>query len=139
MGALTQISRRVRWADTDATGRLHFPRIFDIVQEAEAELLRSIAWPVGLRESKYDLPRVNVECSFHRMLMHDTPFLVRLRVGQLGRSSIRYEFDILDAENEVAIRGTMTVVVLLNGRPAEIPESLRLGLSGDSARGGQAP
>lgn len=69
-----ELSRRLRWADTDATGRLHFPRIFEIIEEAESELLRSVGWPVGIRESEYDLPRVHIDCRFSRMIMHDTPF-----------------------------------------------------------------
>src|SRR5207249_200857 len=36
-----EIPGRIRWADSDAAGRLYFPRIFDYVGEAEAELLRA--------------------------------------------------------------------------------------------------
>ena len=37
-----EYERRLRWADADAAGRLHFPRIFEIVEEAEADLLRGL-------------------------------------------------------------------------------------------------
>jgi YbgC/YbaW family acyl-CoA thioester hydrolase len=128
MRASIEISRRLRWADTDATGRLHFPRIFEIIEEAESELLRSINWPVNIKESQYDFPRVHVACSFHRMIMHDLPFHVRLSTGKLGCTSIRYDFQVFDAENELAIEGSMTVVVLKNGELTEIPEPLRYAL-----------
>jgi acyl-CoA thioesterase FadM len=35
--AFIEFNRRLRWADSDAAGRLHFPRIFEIIEEAESE------------------------------------------------------------------------------------------------------
>ena len=126
-----EFKRRLRWADADAAGRLHFPRIFEIVEEAEGELLHGIEWPMDLRRKHYDFPRVHVECRFLRMLVLDAPFRLRLTVGKLGRSSIRYDYQVFDAGEELAIEGTMTVVMLQHGKPVEIPESLRVALSGE--------
>ena len=39
MKPFIEFNRRMRWADVDAAGILHFPRIFEIVEEAEIELL----------------------------------------------------------------------------------------------------
>lgn len=123
-----ELKRHLRWADADAAGRLHFPRIFEIVEEAESELVRQIAWPMN-RSMGYDFPRAHVECRFLRVLMLDAPFRLRLTVGKLGRTSIRYEYQVFDADQELAIDGTMTIVVLQNGKPTEIPDSLRSALS----------
>ena len=132
MPASIELERRLRWADSDAAGRLHFPRIFEIVEEAESELVRSIDWPMN-RSMGYDFPRVNVECRFMRVLELDAPFRLRLTVGKLGRSSIRYDYRVFDSENELAIEGTMTIVVLQNGKPTEIPATLRAALSGEES------
>jgi acyl-CoA thioesterase FadM len=123
-----ELKRHLRWADADAAGRLHFPRIFEIVEEAESELVRQIAWPMN-RSMGYDFPRAHVECRFLRVLMLDAPFRLRLTVGKLGRTSIRYEYQVFDADQELAIDGTMTIVVLQNGKPTQIPDSLRSALS----------
>lgn len=131
MGAQIELSRRLRWADTDATGRLHFPRIFEIVEEAESELLRSIDWPVGINEAEYDLPRVHVDCRFLRPIIHDSQFRLQLSVNKLGRSSIQYKFQVFDEFNALAIDGSMTVVTSRNGTPTEIPPALRRALAGD--------
>src|ERR1700704_5583331 len=127
-----ELKRRLRWADADAAGRLHFPRIFEIIEEAESELVRSIEWPMD-RSMGYDFPRVHLECRFFRVLTLDSPFRLRLSVGKLGRTSIRYDYQVFDADSELAIEGTMTVVVLQNGKPTEIPTSLRAALAGDSS------
>lgn len=126
-----EFNRRLRWADADAAGRLHFPRIFEIIEEAESELLRAIQWPMDMRRRDYDFPRVHLECEFHRIIALDAPFLLRLTVGRLGRTSIRYDYQVFDGVEELAIEGTMTVVVLQNGVPVEIPPPLRAALGGE--------
>jgi acyl-CoA thioester hydrolase len=130
MPASIILERRLRWADADAAGRLHFPRIFEIVEEAESELVRSIDWPMN-RSMGHDFPRVHVECRFIRVLQLDDPFSLHLTVGKLGRTSYRYDYQILNGKQELAIEGTMTIVVLKDGKPTEIPASLRAALSGE--------
>jgi acyl-CoA thioester hydrolase len=130
MAASIELERRLRWADADAAGRLHFPRIFEIIEEAESELVRRIGWPMN-RSMGYDFPRVNINCSFKRVLNLDSVFRLRLTVGNLGRTSIQYDYQVFDADGELAIDGTMTLVVVQKGKPTEIPSTLREALSAD--------
>ena len=130
MPASIELERRLRWADADAAGRLHFPRIFEIIEEAESELVRSIGWPMN-RSMGYDFPRAYVECRFLRVITLDSPFRLRLTVGKLGRTSYRYDYQVFDTEDELAIEGTMTIVVLQDGKPTEIPPTLRAALSNE--------
>jgi len=136
MPASIELERRLRWADADAAGRLHFPRIFEIIEEAESELVRGIEWPMN-RSLGYDFPRVHLECRFIRVLTLDSPFRLRLTVGKLGRTSIRYDYQVFDADEELAIEGTMTIVVLQNGKPTEIPPTLRAALGGETVAAGK--
>ena len=130
MPASIELERRLRWADADAAGRLHFPRIFEIIEEAESELVRSIGWPMN-RSMGYDFPRAYVECRFLRVITLDSPFRLRLTVGKLGRTSYRYDYQVFDTDDELAIEGTMTIVVLQDGKPTEIPPTLRAALSNE--------
>lgn len=130
MPASIEFQRRLRWADADAAGRLHFPRIFEVIEEAETELLRGLGLPMNLRRIEYDFPRVNLHCNFHRIITLDAPYRLRFAVGKLGRTSIRYDYQVFDAEDELAIDGTMTVVVMQEGKPVEIPPDLRRALEG---------
>ncbi len=131
-----EFNRRLRWADADAAGRLHFPRIFEIIEEAESELLRGIEWPMDVRRNDFDFPRVHLECQFRRMLALDAPFRLRFTVGKLGHTSIRYDYQVFDEGGELAIEGTMTVVVLRDGKPTEVPVDLRAALGGETAKSG---
>lgn len=130
---LVEFKRRLRWADADAARRLHFPRIFEVVEEAEWELLRQVGWLDGAEREGYDFPRVHLECQFRRIIALDAPYRLVFTVGRLGRTSIRYDYTIFDAEEETAIEGTMTVVVMRAGRPVEIPPPLRAALGGGPA------
>ena len=130
MSASIELKRRLRWADADAAGRLHFPRIFELIEEAESELVRQIEWPMN-RSLGYDFPRVHIECRFIRVISLDEPFRLRLTVGKLGRTSIRYDYQVIDAGEELAIEGTMTIVVVKDGKPTPIPETLRSALEAD--------
>ena len=125
MTAAIELKRRLRWADADAAGRLHFPRIFEIVEEAEGELMRRVGWPFDLKRRNYDFPRVNVNCNFLRIIALDAPYRMRFAVAKLGRSSIRYDFQVFDADELLAIEGTMTVVVMKDGKAVGIPAELR--------------
>ena len=133
MPAAIEFKRRLRWADADAAGRLHFPRIFEIIEEAESELLRGLDWPMDVRRKDYDFPRVHVECRFHRIIALDAPFRLRFTVGKLGRTSIRYDYQVFDGDEELALAGTMTVVVLWQGKPVEIPAPLRAALGDETS------
>jgi acyl-CoA thioesterase FadM len=91
--ASIELRRRIRWADADAAGRLHFPRIFEYFGEGESELLRSVGFTMFDRGG-YDFPRKHVEAVFHHVLPLDAPFVMRVTVGRLGNTSIRYDFHI---------------------------------------------
>ena len=120
------LARRIRWADADAAGILHYPRMFDYFQEGETELLRSLGI-VYLYKDEFGMPRRHVEATFHRMLPLDAPFWLRVSVGKLGNSSIRYDFHIYadEACETLALHGSMTVVIVKDGKPCPIPEEMR--------------
>jgi YbgC/YbaW family acyl-CoA thioester hydrolase len=125
MSVSIELERRMRWADVDAAGILHFPRIFEIVEEAEIELLRQISWSMFERLKEFEFPRVRVECDFKRMIRLDALFRLRVTVGKVGRSSIRYDFQAFLETGELALEGAMIVVILKNGKLTKISPDLR--------------
>ena len=127
---MIELKRRIRWADADAAGRLYFPRIYDYVSEAETELWRMLG--ISMADyADFGFPRKHAEAAFHRILALDAPFTLRVTVGKLGRTSIRYDFQAFadEAGTELAFEGSMTVVVVKDGKPHEIPAEMRAKLS----------
>ncbi len=128
--ASIELKRRIRWADADAAGRLHFPRIFEYFEEGESELLRAAGITI-FDGGGYDFPRKHVDAVFHRALPLDAPFVMRVTVGKLGVTSIRYDYHVFadEACEQLALEGSMTVVVVKDGKPAPIPDKMREALS----------
>lgn len=122
---------RIRWADADALGRLHFPRMFEYFEDGETELLHSVGYHLHRDAPGYDFPRVHVDCRFRRVLPLGAPFFMLVTIGKLGHTSIRYDYQVFadESHTELALEGSMTVVAVQDGKPVAIPESLRKALS----------
>jgi YbgC/YbaW family acyl-CoA thioester hydrolase len=125
-----ELKRTVRWADVDAAGRIYYARIFDYAGEGEWELLHKIGLSRKDLAKSYDFPRVHAECHFKKTLELGARFTLRFWPAKLGRTSIRYNFEVfLESDpGELAASGNVTVVVLRSGKPAEIPPEMRFAL-----------
>ena len=130
-----ELKRRVRWADADPAGRIYFPRIFDYFCEAEDEILKRAGYDLedlfGNPGREFDFPRVHAECQFKKVLQFGACFTMSVQVGRLGRTSIQYDFRVLNEGQELAAYGRVTVAVLRQGKLVEIPPALRLALSAE--------
>lgn len=99
---------RIRFIDTDASGRIHYTAMFRYFESAEIEFLRTLG--VSYDASRgYNLPRVHVECDFMRVIGHDDLITIEVFLTKLGNSSIRFEFRTFKA-NELAAKGAVVVV-----------------------------
>ena len=126
-----ELQRRVRWADSDPAGRINFPRYFEYMEDGEAELMRACGLSYAMLPPGCGVPRVHTECSFRKILDYDAPFTMRVTVGKLGNTSIRYDYQFFlegDAR-ALAAEGSMTIVVIKDGRPITIPDEWRAALS----------
>jgi acyl-CoA thioester hydrolase len=123
---IEQVERtRVAWVDTDAGGRIHFTAVFRWVEAAETALMGRL----DLLKGWGNYPRRHVEADYLRVLVFQDEVEVRLRVERVGRTSIRYAWEIARAD-EVAVQGKHTVVhVDEEGRASELPDALRAALS----------
>ena len=54
-------------------------------------------------------------------------FTIRFWPAKLGRTSIRYGFEVFieSVPREAAANGSVTVVAMRNGKPSEIPPQIR--------------
>jgi acyl-CoA thioester hydrolase len=116
---------RVAWVDTDAGGRIHFTAAFRWAEAAETALRRECGVLMGWG----DYPRKRVEAEFNRVLVFEDEIEVRIRPERVGNTSISFVWQILRGD-EICIEGRHTTVhVGADGRPAELPDSVRQALS----------
>jgi len=118
----------IAFADTDASGWMHFPTIFRHVEAAEHECLKSRGVLVFDR-ALGGWPRVNVTCDYHKPLLAGDTIEVQLGIEKIGGSSIVWAFEVINAQGEVAASGRMTNVRVDHvGKSQPISESERKAL-----------
>jgi YbgC/YbaW family acyl-CoA thioester hydrolase len=115
---------RIRFIDTDVSGRIHYTAMFRYFESAEIEFMREL----GLSYTKhpYGFPRVHVECDFFLALGHDDEVEIEVFLTKLGRSSIRLEFRTLK-QGRLGARGAVVIVCMdkATQRAIAIPNDLR--------------
>ncbi len=110
------IERRVEWHDTDAAGHQHHSAILRWVEHAEAELLRGL----GLSRLFGRSPRVRHEVNYRARLWFGESVRTRLRVVEVGRTSLRYDFTV-HGESGVAADGTLVIAHVEPGAAGASP------------------
>jgi len=116
---------RVRFGDTDASGRIFYASILRHFDAAETEFIRSINWTYkGL-----GFPRAHVEVDFMAALAYDDPMSIAVTVERVGSTSYTLAFHV-SSEGREAARGKIVVVSIdrSTGRPVPLPEELRAAL-----------
>lgn len=115
---------RIRFVDTDASGRIHYSALFRHFEVAEEEFPRSLGFAYsGMQESGVvSYPRVKVEAEYLAALVYDDPVAIEVRVERVGRSSYTLAFSVKKDGSEAA-RGRITVVCMdvESGRARELP------------------
>jgi acyl-CoA thioester hydrolase len=122
-----RLALQTRWKDNDVYGHVNNAEYYSYFDSAIN------AWLI--REGGLDVERgtiiglcVESHCEFHAALAFPDALEVGLRVGKLGRSSVRYELAIFRAgQNEVTAEGHFVHVFVdrEKRRPTPIPEPLR--------------
>ena len=132
------IEERVRWGDVDAAGIIFYGSYIRFFEIGETELFRAVGLPYGKVFDKLQiwLPRVHLECDFHRAAKMDDLLEVSVYVGRIGRTSLRLNFEVRRkneaGEIEKDLMATAHFVLVSTDREnlksLPVPEELRRAL-----------
>jgi len=119
-----------RWHDNDVYGHVNNVEYYSFFDTAINRVLISDG---GLDIHDGSVIGICAEshCEFLGPLAYPNPVEARLRVGKLGRSSVRYELALFDGEDgPAAARGWFVHVFVdrAERRPVPIPDGIRLAL-----------
>lgn len=120
---------RIRFVDTDASGRIHYTAMFRYFEAAEFEFLRCQG--VAYQDfSSHSFPRVHVECDYKGATQYDDLLTIGVTVAHVGNSSFTYAFAAKSVDGRDIASGKITVVCLskATGKPAAIPDAFRKAL-----------
>lgn len=86
----------MRWGDVDAARIIFYGAYIHFFEFAETELFRSVGLPYSVMFEELDvwLPRVHIECDFHRAAQLDDLLEVSVYVGKFGNKSMRLDFEV---------------------------------------------
>jgi YbgC/YbaW family acyl-CoA thioester hydrolase len=115
---------RIRFIDTDASGRIHYTAIFRYFETAETEFFRSIG--VLHAHAEVSFPRVHVECDYRTAILYDDLLEIEVTVGRIGNSSLQLKFRVMKEGIEAA-RGNVVIASLdkATQRATPIPGHVR--------------
>lgn len=91
-----KIEERVRRGDVDAARIIFYGAYIRFFEIAETELFRAAGLPYGEVFDRLDiwLPRVHLECDFHRVAQLDDLLEVSVYVGRIGNKSMQLNFEV---------------------------------------------
>jgi len=123
----------VRFRDCDPMGHVNNAVYLTYLEQTRFTHWRSL-WGVGSPQLPPGMPGVilaRVECDYKRPARYGDTLEVRMRVAELGRTSFRYEYEIVDAEGRTVLTAK-TIQVMYDytaEKPVPIPEDIRALLS----------
>jgi YbgC/YbaW family acyl-CoA thioester hydrolase len=133
------IEERVRWGDVDAAGIIFYGSYIRFFEIGETELFRAVGLPYGkmFDELNIWLPRVHLECDFHRAAKMDDLLQVGVYVGKIGRTSLRLNFEVrrkneageIEEDRMATAHFVLVSTDRVNLKPLPLPEELRKALN----------
>lgn len=124
------IEERVRWGDVDAARIIFYGAYIRFFEIAETELFRAVGLPYGVIFDEIDLwlPRVHLECDFHRVAQLDDLLEVSVYVGRIGNKSIQLNFEVRRKGEEALVATAHFIMAAVRKNTLEsvpIPDLLR--------------
>ena len=105
----------VRWGDCDPAGIVYYPRFFDYFhQTMEAWFESELGLPYRdlIVGRKLGFPSVHTEADFRVPSVFGDRLEIRLRVADIGRTSLRFDYRVSDSDAVTRVTGSTTCVVM---------------------------
>jgi YbgC/YbaW family acyl-CoA thioester hydrolase len=120
-----RVEEYVRWEDIDAAGIINYQAYLRFFALAEAELLRSagLTYRFLVETLGIWLPRVRVECDFHKPVRLDELLSVEAYFSRVGRSSLHLQFEVRrrDRPEELVATGHYALVCVRREDFGKVP------------------
>lgn len=119
----------VRFRDCDPLGHANNAVYLTYLEQARFSHWRSL-WGFGSPQLPADRPGVilaRVECDYRRPARYGDTLEIRMRVAEIGRTSFRYEYEIVDDQGRTVLTAK-SVQVMYDYRtetPVPVPDDIR--------------
>jgi acyl-CoA thioester hydrolase len=128
---------QVRFRDCDPLGHVNNAVYLTYLEQARFNHWRTL-WGFGTPQLPPGRPGVilaRVECDYRRPATYGQTLEVRMTVAELGRTSFRYEYEIVDDEGRtvLAAKSVQVMYDYTSEKPVPIPDDIRALLTGAGA------
>ena len=119
----------VRFRDCDPMGHVNNAVYLTYLEQTRFQHWRSL-WGFGTPELRPGRPGVilaHVECDYKRPATYGDTLEIRLTIAEIGRSSFRYDYEVVDDQENIVLTA-MTVQVMYDystAKPVPIPDDIR--------------
>lgn len=119
------IERRIAFSQTDAAGLVHFSTYFTLMEEAEAELFRTLGISLlnKTRDSISGYPRVDCECKFMKPVRFDDLVRVELSIAGIRANRVQYEVSFYAPTGELCAKGRMVTAYVSGNHTGKLSAS----------------
>lgn len=127
----------VRFRDCDPLGHVNNAVYLTYLEQARFSHWRAL-WGFGTPQVAPGMPGVilaRVECDYKRQATYGDTLDVRLTVPELGRTSFKYEYEIVDGQGRTVLTAKTVQVMFdyVSQKPVPIPDDIRALLADSSA------
>jgi len=120
---------KVRYVETDAQGHVFFGHYYTYFDVAMMEYMRATGFSYqDLLDEKMDLLYVESLCRHQAPAYYDDVLNVHTRIGNIGDSSLTFEFSVYKEDSDQLVATGHIVAVNVdkdNRRPTRVPDALR--------------
>lgn len=129
MSEWSETTVRVRYAETDQMGVVYYANYFIYFEIGRVEYMRQLGVAYKEMEIQDDsfIMVAESNCRYRRPARYDDLLVIRTRVSEVRRRTIRFAYEIVNSETGVllATGETLHVVCDSQGRPKALPEKYR--------------
>ena len=120
---------RVRFAETDLQGHVFFGHYLTYFDEALTSYLNAIGCTYqDMISAGVDMFYIRSECDYKARAFFEETLNVHARVGQIGNSSIPFEFAVFKARNDELVATGKIIAVTIDPqttKPVRVPDLFR--------------
>ncbi len=143
MSDYSETTIRVRYAETDQMGVVYHGNYFTWFEVGRVELCRQLGFEYKQMEIEDDsfIVVAEAQCRYKRPARFDEVLVVRTRLSNSQRRTIRFKYEIVNqSSGELIATGETTHVICDKlGRPKSLPEKYRKYFAADHTDGSAQP
>ncbi|OGX13933.1 MAG: hypothetical protein A2351_07060 [Omnitrophica bacterium RIFOXYB12_FULL_50_7] len=119
---------RVLYADTDQMGITYYANYLKWFEAARTEYFRALGFPYTECEKKeIYLPVAEAHANYLAPSTYDDDITVRASVVEIGNSTLRFEYQVMNSKTQVLLATGYTVHVFVNKtmKPCRVPAEIK--------------